>query len=41
MPLEIVRNDILSDIRNNRKNTRQWKAKVDADYARRGGHNGK
>ena len=34
MPLEIVRNDISSDIR-------QWKAKVDADYQKRGGHNGK
>ena len=41
MPLEIVRNDISSDIRNNRKNTRQWKAKVDADYAKRGNCNGK
>ena len=32
---------LMSDIRHNRKNSRQWKAKVDADYAKRGGHNGK
>jgi hypothetical protein len=31
----------MSDIRHNRKNSRQWKAKVDADYANRGNHNGK
>ena len=32
---------LMSDIRNNRKNARQWKAKVDADYAKRVNHNGK
>ena len=32
---------LMSDIRHNRKNSRQWKAKVDADYAKRGNHNGK
>lgn len=29
MPLEIVRNDISSDIRQNRKNMRNWKRNVD------------
>ena len=29
---------LMSDIRNNRKNARQWKANVDADYAKRGNH---
>jgi uncharacterized protein YegL len=32
---------LMSDIRNNRKNARQWKANVDADYAKRGNCNGK
>ncbi len=32
---------LVSDIRNNRRNTRKWKENVDADYMRRGRSNGK